>query len=46
MERQRAGIEAAKSNHVDPSIPAEEVRNLHEEGNRPAEIGAALGFPA
>jgi hypothetical protein len=49
MERQRAGIKAAKSNHVDkgrkPSIPAEEVRNVHEEGNRPAEIGECSGFP-
>src|SRR5216684_366151 len=46
LERQRAGIEAAKKRGAyrgrKPSVPVETVRKLHEEGKRPAEIAAAL----
>jgi len=47
LERQRAGIEAAKKKGVykgrKPSVPVEEVRKLHEQGKRSAEIAANLG---
>jgi hypothetical protein len=47
LERQRAGIEAAKKKGVykgrKPSEPIETVRRMHGEGKGPAEIAAALG---
>jgi DNA invertase Pin-like site-specific DNA recombinase len=47
LERQRAGIEAAKKKGVykgrKPSVPVDEVRRLHQQGKGPAEIAAALG---
>lgn len=47
VERQRAGIEAAKKKGVykgrKPSVPLEEVRKMHGDGKGPAEIAAALG---
>jgi DNA invertase Pin-like site-specific DNA recombinase len=47
LERQRAGIDAAKSRGVykgrKPSVPVEEVRRLRGEGKGPAEIAEALG---
>src|SRR5258708_16453947 len=45
LERQRAGIEAAKKKGVykgrKPSVPVDEVRKLHGKGKRPAEIATA-----
>jgi DNA invertase Pin-like site-specific DNA recombinase len=47
VERQRAGIEAAKKKGVykgrKPSVPVEEVRKMHGDGKGPVEIAAALG---
>ena len=47
LERQRAGIEAAKKKGVykgrKPTVPADEVRRLRGEGKGPAEIAEALG---
>jgi DNA invertase Pin-like site-specific DNA recombinase len=47
LERQRAGIEAAKAKGVykgrKPSVPVEEVRKLKGDGKGPAEIAEALG---
>jgi DNA invertase Pin-like site-specific DNA recombinase len=47
LERQRAGIEAAKKKGVykgrKPSVPVEAVRKMHREGNGPAKIAATLG---
>ena len=47
LERQRAGIEAAKKKGVyrgrKPSVPVDQVRKMYREGNGPAEIAAALG---
>jgi DNA invertase Pin-like site-specific DNA recombinase len=47
LERQRAGIEAAKKKGVyrgrKPSVPVDAVRRMHGEGKGPAEIAAALG---
>jgi DNA invertase Pin-like site-specific DNA recombinase len=48
LERQRAGIEAAKAKGDiykgrKPSVPVEEVRRLHGEGKGPGEIAEVLG---
>jgi DNA invertase Pin-like site-specific DNA recombinase len=48
LERQRAGIEAAKAKGGvykgrKPSVPVEEVRRLRDEGKGPAEIAEVLG---
>jgi DNA invertase Pin-like site-specific DNA recombinase len=47
LERQRAGIEAAKKRGAykgrKPSVPVEKVREMRGEGKGPAEIAAALG---
>jgi DNA invertase Pin-like site-specific DNA recombinase len=47
LERQRAGIEAAKKKGVykgrKPSVPVETVRRMRGEGKGPAEIAAVLG---
>ena len=49
LERQRAGIEAAKKKGVykgrKPSVPVETVRRMRGEGKGPAEISAVLGVP-
>jgi DNA invertase Pin-like site-specific DNA recombinase len=46
LERQRAGIEAAKKRGAyrgrKPSVPVETVRKMREDGKGPAEIAAAL----
>ena len=46
LERQRAGIEAAKKRGAyrgrKPSVPVETVRKMREDGKVPAEIAAAL----
>jgi len=48
LERQRAGIEAAKKKGVykgrKPSVPVEAVRKMREDGKGPAEIAAALSI--
>ena len=48
LERQRAGIEAAKKRGAyhgrKPSVPVEQVRKMHGEGKGPAEIAAALSI--
>jgi DNA invertase Pin-like site-specific DNA recombinase len=47
LERQRAGIEAAKKKGVykgrKPSVPVDAVRKMRGEGRGPAEIAAVLG---